>query len=242
MAPSSVYYQVNMGTHKVTEGYYYSKDVFTFITPSCPLQNSFSFSLSHILFVPRSFFNCLFTSIYFFSSFHHRLLHSNYIPPPHLISNTLSFSPTYPGLHSLYTTSPCIGVVVHYIPLQLNLWWVSHMVTLLWKMRHPLQAKMPNTRKYHRVIHIVCVVIGLLAPLISVVAIIAENSIHDRNTSQDLPGSLGFGFGIFPPVLCAGLNGKVTFYTLIFPNILLVMVGTSTLAITIWTIHKVHYV
>lgn len=131
------------------------------------------------------------------------------------------------------------GILVHYIFTQLNIWWVTHTATLLWKVSYPLKVKTFHARNRHKIIHLACVLIGFSAPMISVIAIIADDHVQGRNSPENRPGNLGFGFGIFPPVLCAGLNGNVTFYTLILPNILLVMVGTSMLALTIWVIHKV---
>ncbi len=113
------------------------------------------------------------------------------------------------------------------------------MATLLWKVSYPTKAKQFHSRNHHRILHLLIVLVAVLVPVIPVVAIIADDLHKGRTSSENRPGTLGFGFGVFPPILCAGLNGKVTFYSLILPCVLLVMAGTSMLAMTIWIIHKV---
>ena len=131
------------------------------------------------------------------------------------------------------------GIALHYFILQINLWWVFHMATLFWKVHFPLQAKSFRSTKRLRVLHAICVVIGLFLPTLPVIATIAEDAVAARGSDQPRAGTIGFGFGIFPPILCSGMNVKVTFYSVIFPNVLLVYVGTTALILTVWRIHLV---
>ena len=94
-----------------------------------------------------------------------------------------------------------------------------------------------------KVIHVLFVVVGMLLPLISALAPI----IHDARTESQadsetpVPGSHGFGFGLFPPVLCIAIDENVTFSVVILPIVLLTLVGTTILILVIWKIHKVGF-
>lgn len=123
--------------------------------------------------------------------------------------------------------------------LQINLWWVIHMAALFWKVQFPVQAKVLQPSKRLKLIHALCVAVGLLVPLIPAVVPIIDDILQKSN--QPVPGTLGFGVALFPPILCSGLNENITFYTLILPNVCLVLFGTVTLVLAIWKIHKVRF-
>ena len=135
-------------------------------------------------------------------------------------------------------------MLIHYIILQVNIWWVVHTVTILWKIYFPIQARAlyseSSTRRL-RVLHITCVLVALLLPLVPVVIPIIGNAITESQSDGPVPGTLGFGSNINPPILCSGVDADITFYTLILPNVLLIMLGTISLVLAIWKIHKVLY-
>lgn len=82
----------------------------------------------------------------------------------------------------------------------------------------------------------------MLLPLISAFApIIGYTVAKSQVDQQPESGTLGFGFALFPPILCSGVDENITFYTVILPNVLLILVGTATLVLAIWKIHKVCY-
>ncbi len=127
-------------------------------------------------------------------------------------------------------------MMLHYFLLQANFWWVFHMIALYWKVAFPSHAKYLRSTKRLRLVHGICVLIAVLVPLIPVIAIITNDLVNGSDTT---PGTLGFGFGTSPPILCAGLNMDITFYTVILPNFILITIGTITLVLVIWKIHKV---
>jgi hypothetical protein len=86
-----------------------------------------------------------------------------------------------------------------------------------------------------RYIHITCVILGLVLPIIPVVVTIADHETDDASTS----GGLGFGLTNFPPILCAGIDANATFYSLIVPITLLTEVGMTLLIFTFWDVRKV---
>lgn len=132
-----------------------------------------------------------------------------------------------------------LGVFLHYLLLQINLWWVLHMATLFWKVYFPVHARSLQSTRHLKVVHALCIIAALFLPLISVAAPIIGNAVTEAQTDQPVPGTHGFGFALFPPILCSGTNENVTFYTVILPNVLLILVGTITLVLAIWKIHKV---
>ena len=129
--------------------------------------------------------------------------------------------------------------MLHYTLLQINLWWVLHTAALFWKVHFPAQAKALQSTVRLKLVHALCIAVALLLPLPAVVAPIIDNSLAERRTEGPVPGTLGYGFALFPPILCSGLNSNITFYTVILPNVFLVLFGTVTLVLTIWKIHKV---
>ena len=112
------------------------------------------------------------------------------------------------------------------------------MAAIFWKVHFPVYARSLQSTMRLRVIHVVCVLLALLLPVIPVVATMVHDVVQESNSEQPLLGTLGFGFTLFPPHLCLGLNLNVTFYTIIFPSMLLVIFGTVALILTIRKIHK----
>ena len=92
----------------------------------------------------------------------------------------------------------------------------------------------------HRVkyVHIVCIVICVIFPSIAVIPTMAEFA-HGKSSSEAVSGGLGFSVTRFPPLLCTGTSKDATFYPLILPILIILMVGMTILIIVFWIIHKV---
>ena len=71
------------------------------------------------------------------------------------------------------------------------------------------------------------VVVGLVLPTLPVIVTF---------TTGD---PSGFGMTRFPPILCTGLQTDSTFYSLVLPINILMIIGIPLLIIIFWTIHKV---
>jgi hypothetical protein len=128
-------------------------------------------------------------------------------------------------------------MILYYCMLQLNLWWVFHVTILFWKILFPFHS-MRYVKKMYQ-IHIVCVLVGIIFPLLPVLATITHSQIVDYAATEGLPSGLGFGLATFPPVLCYALNKDVVFYSFILPVTLLMFWGITVLLVIIWAIYKV---
>ena len=134
-------------------------------------------------------------------------------------------------------------MVVYYFALQVSIWWIMNILILLWRVYFPIEARALNSTKSQIVLHVTCVLVALLLPLIPAITPIIENAITEKKSNQSVPGTLGYGLILFPPVICSVLDANMTFYTLILPTLLFLLVGTISLVLVIWKIHKVciHY-
>ena len=103
----------------------------------------------------------------------------------------------------------------------------------------PIKARSLNSTKRLRVLHVTCVLVALLLPLIPAVTLIIGNAITENQSDQPVPGTLGYGTVVFPPVICSGLDANIAFYTLILPSLFFLLVGTICLVLVIWKINKV---
>ena len=92
----------------------------------------------------------------------------------------------------------------------------------------------------HRVkyIHITAVVVGILVPFVPIIATMSQYG-QSRSAAEAAKGGLGFGITRFPPLLCTGRHGDTTFYSLILPILIILMVGITILMIIFWIIHRV---
>ena len=117
--------------------------------------------------------------------------------------------------------------MLYYGLLQLTVWWFCHEVALFWTIRFPIHAKTFVTSHRVKYVHITMVVVGLALPTLPVIVTL---------TTGD---PSGFGMTRFPPILCTGLQNDSTFYSLVLPINILMMVGIPLLIIIFWTIHKV---
>ena len=111
-------------------------------------------------------------------------------------------------------------------------------MALFWKVKFPLQAR--SFQKDHRMkyIHITFVAIGILVPVIPVVATISQFT-HGKSSAEAVKGGFGFGITRFPPLMCTGKHGNTIFYSFTVPSVVMVMIGIALMASLFWIIHKV---
>ena len=98
------------------------------------------------------------------------------------------------------------------------------MSVIFWGVQFPLHSrsfKINNRMKY---IHLTCVVLALLLPLVPAL-------------TNAFKG--GYTMNQFPPILCMGTNADATFYSLVLPIDIMLGIGTALLVITFGKIHKV---
>ena len=121
-----------------------------------------------------------------------------------------------------------------YIPLQFNIWWVSHMFILFWTVSHPFNAMKSSIKMRFLRIHIIIVIVGILLPAVSILGIIISDVINSFEF-----GTLGFGLIQSPPLFCTASNSTSYFYFIQLPNAVLLILGLTGLTLTIWTVHSV---
>ena len=128
---------------------------------------------------------------------------------------------------------------------QFILWWLFHIATLLWNVLFPFHARSFGKMKN---IHIACVILGILLPLIPIITPMAafavdlqnqnENSTSEVRNSLFLSGGLGFGSVRFPPILCAATDQNIFFYSYIFIVDIIIVCGCTMLLIIVWSVHR----
>ena len=98
-------------------------------------------------------------------------------------------------------------------------------------------------------IHITCVIVGILIPLLPIITSMAKFAAdirkqNEKFTSQIkndlfLSGGLGFATSRFPPILCTGRDQDVIFYTVVLPIGIILASGCTILINIFWSVHKV---
>ena len=89
-------------------------------------------------------------------------------------------------------------------------------------------------------IHITCAAICFLLPVVPVTILILYYTYGDSESSEEaVEDDLGFGITRFPPLLCTGRRGRIIFYLIAVPSIVIVMTGIALIASLFWIIHKV---
>ena len=134
---------------------------------------------------------------------------------------------------------PYAGVVLYYGLIQGTLWWLFHICTLFWAFRFPLHFRSFQKTQRTNYVHLVCILLALVVPVFTVVVTIGNHANQDKGNSTVANG-LGFGMTNFPPILCAGLDAKVTFYSLIMPITIFTEIGMTLMIITFWNVRKVN--
>ena len=136
-----------------------------------------------------------------------------------------------------------------YVLFQLALWWLFHTTIFFWKVTFPFHARAFQISGRNKSIHLICAIVGVLLPLVPIIALMAnngldvqnqnENSTSQRKVSLFLSGGLGFGSSRFPPILCTGTDPDTIFYSLVLAIDIILAFGCTLLIIIIWSIHRV---
>ena len=108
------------------------------------------------------------------------------------------------------------------------------MWVLYWTVSHPFEVKKSSTKKMFKRAHAAITIIGILIPIIPIVAVVVYDVIQPYEY-----GTIGFGFLFTPPLFCSTTNPASFFYFIMLPNAVFTLIGITGLALTIWTIHKV---
>ncbi len=127
-------------------------------------------------------------------------------------------------LHLKSSNTSHTGAVFHYTMLQMAVWWLLYVLMLLWTVRFPLQVRSFGKSHWFKVLHIACVTLALLVPLIPVIAAFATGGFNNTN---------------FPPHFCTGRDSEATFYSLMVPIMIVLQIGVAVLTLIFWTLHKV---
>ena len=130
------------------------------------------------------------------------------------------------------------GAVIIYCLLQLAVFWFCHVLAIFWKIRFPFHARAFQMANHTKYLHIVSAAIGVLFPTIPVIATMAQSA-HRQSSAEAVKSGLGFVIVTLPPLLCTGRNENVTFYSLILPILVILMVGMPVLIMIFWIIHRV---
>ena len=140
-------------------------------------------------------------------------------------------------------------MIFTYVISQLPLWWLFHTATSFWKVVFPFHARsFFNTDKI-KVIHIICLTIGILFPILPIIISITKFGVelqdeYKNSTASfrnDLFLSRGMGYisSRSPPLLCTGSDLDVIFYTIVLPIEVILAVGCTMMIIILWTVHRV---
>ena len=134
----------------------------------------------------------------------------------------------------------------YYGLLQVSCWWLCHVSILFWKITFPFHARSCDLDQRTRYIHIACVVVCFLLPLLPIIVIIGHDlrtnpETTDSSITNGAIGTLGFGRPQFPPIVCTGIDGDATFYSLVLPIIIILAIGLTLLMLMFWFVHKVNY-
>ena len=109
-----------------------------------------------------------------------------------------------------------------------------------WKIYFPLHSRSYQVSNKMKYIHLGIVVLGVLLPFISVVAIMSEFAVRVKSTDGDfVSGGLGFIVPRFPPIPCHGRSKNVVFYSHILLLYVLLSTGITLTFLIMWRIHKV---
>ena len=133
-------------------------------------------------------------------------------------------------------------MVFTYTLMQLTVWWLLHTTFLFWKIQFPFHSRSFEVTHRIKYIHIVCIIVGFLFPLVPIVTSMADFAVDlkSSNSSQSfVDGGMGFTITRFPPILCTGSDRDAVFYSVVFPINLALAIGCTLLICTLWTIHKV---
>ena len=129
-------------------------------------------------------------------------------------------------------------MLFYYALLQLAVFWLSHVLALFWGLAFPFHARRYKKQQKVKYVHLTCIVLGILIPFIPIIATASQYA-HGKSPAQAVKGGLGFGMTSLPSVLCNGIDSDTTFYSLILPIIVIIMIGMTILVLVFCIIHKV---
>ena len=118
------------------------------------------------------------------------------------------------------------------------MFWLCHVLAIYWGLKFPFHARTFRTTHRTKYLHIACIAVCTILPVIPVLATMVKYS-HGKSFGEAVEGGLGFGVVRFPPILCTGRDPDTMFYALILPVIVLLMVGMTILIVVFWIIHRV---
>ena len=120
------------------------------------------------------------------------------------------------------------------------IWWFMIVVAIFWKIQFPFSARKCQTNRRIKYIHIACVLIGTLLPLVPIIIQIVKfaKDVNFDNTLF-LDGGLGFTITRLPPLSCFSIDSDVLFYTTLIPAVILLAIGSAFILLLYWLIHKV---
>ena len=137
-----------------------------------------------------------------------------------------------------------------YIVSQMILWWLFHTANLFWKVKFPFHARNFELSGKDKYIHITCIILGIILPLVPIITIMADSAVdlqkqNENSTSQYINNlfiseGLGFGFDQIPAVFCAPTNRNATFYSVIMLIDIILGCGCTMLIIIFWSVHNVY--
>ena len=141
------------------------------------------------------------------------------------------------------------GMISTYVISQLPLWWLFHTATIFWKIVFPFHARSFLNSGKMKIIHILCLTIGILLPLLSIIISITKfgvdlqdeykNSTASFRNNLFLSRGMGYISARSPPILCTGSDVEVIFYTLVLPMEVILAVGCTMMIIVLWTVYRV---
>ena len=130
------------------------------------------------------------------------------------------------NLYTPYKIFLHAGVVSFYIIIQGTLWWILNIIAIFWKVQFPFHSRYYDNINRTRYIHIACVVIALIFPVVAPVTLAIEG---------------GYIVSRFPPIVCVGRDVAATFYTTVLPATLLYATGTTLVLLIVWKIRRVSF-
>ena len=125
-----------------------------------------------------------------------------------------------------HTLNVFTGIVQSFFYLQVTTFWLLNIFALYWKIQFPFHARYYDTAKRTKYIHIACVVVAFVFPIIAPVTVSATG---------------GFTITRFPPIVCLGRDADANFYTIVFPTTIIYAVGITVMLLILWRIRRVCY-
>ena len=125
-----------------------------------------------------------------------------------------------------------------YSILQVAVWLMCHAAALFWKIGFPLRARLFTLEKKDKYVHLICVVVGLILPLVTVIVPIIDTAVHIESQNSSLASS-GFGYRrSFTGRYCYGYSRAATLsFTL--PISFVIPLTITLIILVCFYIHKV---